>query len=321
MEKMNTTLALLEIFQRYTSKDHPLTVNEIIEKLTDYDIVIDRRVFYREYDKFLNAGLDIVKVKNKQTRYYYNNYSFSKIEAVILMDILGCSKVLTDVQYDIIIDKVHYTQTDFNQNLIDEYSKFRTVRNRRDYFQDIDLIISAINEKKKISFKMLKKNPDGTDSLRKGGKIYTVEPYHLAYKNDNYYVIGKDDRFEGLSNYRLDHMTEIEKTIYKSLNFDQYRETDFRRYLENTSDMFQGERETIRIRVKEENVSLVFDLYHDVEYIRKEEGYVYYDIREYMSDKLIYDLISRAGFLEVTEPQRVRDRIGETVKKIMDKYE
>ena len=48
----NTTLLLLEIFERYTNKDNPLSIKDIILKLSEHGVEIERKTFYREYKKF-----------------------------------------------------------------------------------------------------------------------------------------------------------------------------------------------------------------------------------------------------------------------------
>jgi predicted DNA-binding transcriptional regulator YafY len=67
---------LIEILIKHTDTDHGLTINEIIEKLSDYGISAERKSLYDDFFVLEEMGVPIYKSKAKQTRYYIDSFVF-----------------------------------------------------------------------------------------------------------------------------------------------------------------------------------------------------------------------------------------------------
>ncbi len=79
-------------------------------------------------------------------------------------------------------------------------------------FLTIELLDQALVGRK-VSFKYLeygtdkrqhsKTRPDGTE------RVYIISPYQMAAKEGKYYLICNYDKYDDISNYRLDRITEL----------------------------------------------------------------------------------------------------------------
>ncbi len=315
----NTTLLLLEIFERYTNKDNPLSIKDIILKLSEHGVEIERKTFYREYKKFLASGYDIKKtnILGRSTKYYLDRYSFTSTEAMILMDVVGSCDILTDYQYEQIVDKIRYTQTQKDADSLDEIPFVKSMSNTNNYLGNLEKISKAIKEKLKIRFRMTTKDRYGNTILRRDGKYYSFEPYHLVYRNNKYYVVGLMNDHDQIGSCRVDRLTDLEITIYKCRYFDNY--SNIETLINNIDDMFFGKEIFVDIITEEKYSYLIFDLFHDVNFLDYNNGYVVYRIKEYYSDKLVDELISYS-FLTVISPSDVVEKIKHKIKLINERY-
>jgi len=95
--------------------------------------------------------------------------------------------------------RAQYVQTVPEKLLLDNKQLFHT----------IDVLDEAIYKEEKVAFTY---NAYGTDKKlhRKRTEKYIVNPYHMVAANGRYYLISNTDKYDDVSHYRIDHMTDIE---------------------------------------------------------------------------------------------------------------
>ena len=84
-----------------------------------------------------------------------------------------------------------------------KFDKFRQIN------RFIEMIDDAISEGKKVAFLYNTYGIDKQLHPRKDTK-YIVNPYQMVANEGKYYLICNYDKYDNLSNYRIDRMTEIE---------------------------------------------------------------------------------------------------------------
>lgn len=77
-------LRILQILKKYSDEKHPLTQAEIIEKLRDYEIELERKSVGKNIDLLIKADIDIQEVPNKGV--YLASRKFSDEDLRILID-------------------------------------------------------------------------------------------------------------------------------------------------------------------------------------------------------------------------------------------
>lgn len=81
-------------------------------------------------------------------------------------------------------------------------------------FLNIELLGEAIYEGRKVSFQYLEYGVDKKlhPKLREDGSVreYVVNPYQMAAKEGKYYLICNYDKYDDISNYRVDRITKVE---------------------------------------------------------------------------------------------------------------
>lgn len=101
----------------------------------------------------------------------------------------------------------------FSTVFADEISEPKT--SNKKVFYIIDEIFKAIADKKQISFKYYDYLTSSGKRMKNNGREYKLSPYKLMCSNDFYYVIGYSEKHEKITAFRIDHISEIPKTLNK----------------------------------------------------------------------------------------------------------
>ena len=223
-------ICILEILKKYTDCEHTLSQKEIAEKLEkDYDIRVDRKAVKRNITELIEFGYPIEF--SEKTRMTLNKKS-GEYEENSLMSDLYISREFDDSELRLLIDSIvfsrHIPQGD-KKRLTEKLERLSNI-----YFRSpAKYIVSLQNSKEKVNAifytidtltKAMEKGRQvichydeyGTDKQlhhRKNseGKVreYVLNPYQIAASNGRYYLICNNDKYDGLSNYRLDRISDI----------------------------------------------------------------------------------------------------------------
>ncbi|MBR2410401.1 MAG: WYL domain-containing protein [Clostridia bacterium] len=229
--KKQLILNILDILKRYTDENHRLSQREIADILKkEYKVSADRKTVRRNILDLMELGYEIEyseavrMVPNKVTRepeesYIWSDFylvrDFSDSELRLLIDSLLFSKHIPYSQCKELVEKLEGLSSRYFE------AKVKHIRalpdnsfSNRQLFFTIDVLDEAISRGKQVSFcynrydtdKKLhrEKNSDGKP------KVYTVNPYQMAVANGRYYLIANYDKYDDVSHYRLDRITDIE---------------------------------------------------------------------------------------------------------------
>ena len=220
---------ILDILRRYTDAEHRLSQKDIVEILkTEYDMVADRKSIKRNIQSLIEFGYDINfsealrMIPNKDGELeesyilsdFYLEREFSDSELRLLIDGLLFSKHIPYSQCKELVGKL--------EGLSNQYFKSRVryiktlpdnLPNNRQLFYTIEILDEAISKGKQVSFNY---NHFETDkklhpAMNDDGSVkeYIINPYQIAAANGRYYLICNYDKYDNVSNYRLDRITNI----------------------------------------------------------------------------------------------------------------
>lgn len=259
-------LLLLRFLKSETDEQNPKTVAEIIEHLSSFGIDAERKSVYKDIELLRDLGYDIIKLKNgREVAYYLAGKLFEQAEAEIFASAICAAKFVTQKKSSELIDKIagifsKNQSRAFKQRL--ELARTKKTKNDEVYY-NIDKIITASNASKRISFQYFEYLPNKTQRIRKDGRRYKASPYSLVWFEDALYLVCNIDKYDNLSNFRVDRMTGIEILEQKARNIEEVSEyknyLDFDDYHKSVFGMFGGQRKIVRIRFHESLATAVFD--------------------------------------------------------------
>ena len=100
-------LILQKILLTETDENHPLSVNDLIQKLKLYDIKAERKTIYDDIATLASVGMDIVVDKRGHSNVYYvGSRLFQDEELLVLADAVASSKFLTVKKSNELIKKL-----------------------------------------------------------------------------------------------------------------------------------------------------------------------------------------------------------------------
>ena len=316
-------LYLLEILQKYTDKDHPLTQRELAEIMErDYGESCERKAITRNLSNLQDMGYDVIHSERKG--YYLGERTFEESELRLLIDSVLASRHIPAAQAKQLTDKL------ISQSSIYFKKQMRHVHNiermehedETDLFHTIEQISRAIEDKKKVSFFYNKYGADKklhhTTASRQ-----LVNPYQIVVANGRYYLIGNVDKYSNVTHFRIEKITEAEVTdqrVKPQQEVDELKNgLDLPTHMAEHLYMFSGKSSWITLKVEKWGINDIIDwLGRDVEITEKEDHFL---VRFKANEQAIgYWAVQFGGSVEVLEPESLRNQVRERVEKIYEKY-
>ena len=344
--KKNLIMDILEILKKYTDADHRLSQKEICDILkNEYCMEVDRRSVKRNLANLIELGYDmeysesVRMIKNKKGEYeesyilsdFYLNREFDDSELRLLIDGLLFSKHIPYSQCKDLIEKIKGLSNIYFNSRIKYITTFPEDKtDNKQLFLNIDMIDEAIDRRRKILFKYLeygtdknmhiKKRSDGTE------REYIITPYQMAAKEGKYYLICNYDKYDTISNYRIDRITDIKLLDIPAKPFEGLRGSDgnpldLHKYMTEHIYMYSSENAHIKFKINKPMISDVIDMFgKKVHFSDETENSVI--VTAYANEKAMERFAkSYAPDVIILEPKSLADRVKSELEKTLKIYE
>ena len=273
-------LYLYRILSEQTDEDHPMTIREMIGRLSEFGIRAERKSVSEDLKGLISFGADIVEKSGPRGQYYLASRTFDVTELQLLADAVASSQFLTERKSQALIEKLMTLTSQPAAGIIERQIyrlNYRKHANERIYY-NVDAIHKAIGECREISFLYFEYTPGKKKKYRHGGERYRVVPYALCWDNENYYLIADYPRYDSISNFRVDRMESIE--------LGDYREPDARRrnfqietYTNGLFSMFGGEKVLAELAFENKLIGAVIDRFGRGVAVQPDERAGWFQIR------------------------------------------
>lgn len=221
---------ILDILRKYTDEDHRLSQKEIVDILkTEYNMTVERKSIKRNILNLIEFGYEIEysessrMIPNSKTGELEESYilsdfylvrDFSDSELRLLIDGLLFSKHIPYSQCKELVDKLSGLSNKYFKSRVKHIQTMPDMApQNKQIFYTIDILDEAISKGRQVAFTY---NNYDTDfklhpRLDSDGKPreYIINPYQIAAANGRYYLICNYDKYDNVSNYRIDRITNI----------------------------------------------------------------------------------------------------------------
>lgn len=254
-------LHLAKILMTETDDDHGLTGPQLIAKLAERGIDVERKTLYRDLECLRAFGFDIVKYDRHPVEYGIATRDFQEQELLILADAVQSSKFLTQRKSDALVAAIgklgsKYMAADLRKRV---HIAGRIKSQNESVFYNIDAIQRAINAKSKITFRYFKYNEAKERELQHDGLAYLETPVQLIYTDDEYYLVTWNDKHDGFANYRVDRMLGIDVADEPATKNDRIAHFDAAAYQQRVFGMYSGEAVNVTLLVQKSAMNAVID--------------------------------------------------------------
>lgn len=149
---------------------------------------------------------------------------------------------------------------------------------------------------------------------------FSLHPYYLKQYNSRWFLFGKDERFETLTNIALDRIEKIEELDITYLE----TEIDFEEYFEDVIGVTVPTSELEKVSLKVSNDSIDYidtkPLHGSQKIKERNENYGIIELNVIPNYELESQLLSFGDHIEVLTPLSLRLRLKERVNKLAGKY-
>ena len=339
-------LYILQILQRYTDAKHPMTQQQIADRLqADYGQNVNRATVKRNINDLIAAGYDIqyTAVRRSQAKKkpdeaeeniictdLYYEHDFTEAELHMLIDGLLFSRSVPYRHRKQLIDKLgRLSSIHFNQRMNHVHCMSADSPQNKELFHTIDVLDEAITSGKQI---LITYNYYGTDlklhpTKRSDGtpKRQLINPYQMVANEGRYYLICNYDHYDTVSNYRIDRITNIEMLDTPVKPISQVRGLEkgleLQDYVYQNLNMFTGEPIDAEFIIPASAVSLVIDFFgKHVAFTERDDGSVLCRLKV-SGDAMRHWAVQFANLARVISPPELVEEIKEELKKATDLYE
>lgn len=331
---------ILDILKRYTDEDHRLSQKEIMDILErEYDMKVERKAVKRNLLNLIDYGYHVeysesvrINKKGEEEIIYTDWYlerDFSDAELWLLIDSLLFSRHIPYSQCKTLIEKL--------ENLSNRYFKSRVKHIQtlpdnelpnRQLFYTIEILDQAITKGRQVSFhyneyhtdKMLHPRIDHEGNVR----TYIVNPYQMAAVNGRYYLICNYDKYDDVSNYRVDRITDIQllDTPVKPMKNMKGLEhgLNLPKHMAEHVYMFTGESVPVTFRAKKYLLTDLFDWFgKEMQFTDETEEEVTVRVTVNL-DAMRKWALQYALHVKVLKPERLVEMLREDVKQAAEQY-
>ncbi|MBF4696022.1 helix-turn-helix transcriptional regulator [Fusibacter ferrireducens] len=314
---------IMKILMEQTDEQHPITVNELIEELVKFDISAERKSIYADIEMLTEYGLDIICQKGRANQYFIGARDFELPELKLLVDAVQSSRFITYKKSEELISKlekltsVHEAQELHRHVVISDQIK---TMNESIYY-NVNDINKAIQQNKQIRFKYFDYNLDKQVEYRRNGEWYYASPYAFTWDDDNYYMIAFYERYEDISNFRVDRMTSIEVIDEDRVFEGDSQEFNVADYSKKIFRMFSGETEKVKLQFDNSLINIVIDRFgKEVEIQKVDQNAFLIEVDVVATNTFLSWLFMFGDKVKIVEPLSLRKEMISTIMKISNIY-
>ena len=328
---------ILEILKKHSDEEHRLNQKDIIDLLySEYEMKVDRKAVKRNLMNLLDFGYELeytetirTNKKGEQEALYSDWYlvrDFTDAELRLLIDSLLFSKHIPYSQCKELIEKLEGLSNKYFKAKVKHIRNLpEKMPNNKQIFYVIEILDEAISKGKKVEFCY---NDFDTDKklhprMSSNGKPrrYIINPYQMAATNGRYYLIANYDKYDNISHYRVDRISDIvildepskkQKDLSEAINLPKH--------MAEHIYMFSGENARVEMRIEKFLVGDVIDWFgKDVIFHNETETSVDVSVAANLK-AMRYWAMQYANHVEVLRPEKLREEIKKDLLAAVEKY-
>lgn len=331
---------ILDILKKYTDASHRLSQKDILELLmSEYNMKAERKAVKNNLMNLIDFGYPISyseikrQGKNGEEIVYtdwYMEHEFDDSELRLIIDSLLFYKNLPYSQCKKLINKLEGLSSTYFHSKVKHIVTLPDDKPANDQiFYTIDVLDEAISKRKQVSFEY---NSFSTDRKlhprkREDGTVreYIVNPYQLAAANGRYYLICNYDKYDNVSHYRVDRISNIRllDTQAKPMKQVHGLENGFNlpKHLAEHIYMFTGDTVHVKFKARKYILNDIIDWFdRNAKFSEESDEWITVDVD--VNETAMHKwALQYAEHIVVIKPENLRNSVYEGLKNSLKLYE
>lgn len=318
-DKKGRLLALRDYLYKYTDEEHPVSTQELIDEMTRQGYPGNRKTIKDDIDVLNKFGMDIITNVSRGNSFYMASREFEIPELKLLVDAVSSSRFISAARSEQLIGKLTSMASEYEKEHIKPriFTGDRIKANNPHLYYVVDMLIQAVQNKKKVRFQYGEYDADKQKILRNDGEIYINSPYGCLWNDDFYYLVGYSEKHGKVVTFRVDRIVDLE--IIDEAIVPEPADFDMSDYARIVIEMFDGEPQKVELLCDNELMKSVIDKFGEnikTERVSDEQFKATVDVS---TSKTFYAWCFRfAGKMKIFSPQNVIDEYHDMAKKILE---
>ena len=320
-DKKGRLLALRDYLYKYTDEQHMVSTQELIDEMTRQGYPGNRKTIKDDIDVLNKFGMDIITNVSRGNSFYVGSREFELAELKLLVDAVSSSRFISAARSEQLIGKLTEMTSVYEQPQITPriYTDERIKANNPSLYYVIDMLIQAVQEKKKVRFQYGEYDADKNKVLRNDGEIYINSPYGCLWSDDFYYLIGYSEKRKKVVTFRVDRIIELEIMDEEIIQEpDGFNMAD---YAKTVIEMYDGEPQEVELLCDNELMKSVIDKFGENIKTERISDEQFKAIVNVATSKTFYAWCFRfAGQMKIVGPKDVVDEYKSMAQRVLVDY-
>lgn len=317
-------LYLAKIFSEETDDSHGLTTPELIERLAQYGVRVERKILYEDMELLHDFGMDIIREKRgRSTVYFLGQRDFELSELKLLVDSVQAARFITPKKSGDLIKKLESLCSRYNAGQLHRQVTItgRVKSINEHIYYNVDMLHEAIEQGLQISFQYFSWNIRKEPELRHGGALYQVSPWALMWDDENYYLAAYNAAEDQIRHYRVDKMKNLSLLELPREGQDRFREFDLARYSNSLFGMFGGEETQVTLEADASMANVIVDRFGtDILLIPRENGRFRTTVTVAFSSQFLGWVFALGDKVRIVSPASAVEKVTEHLHRLAEQY-
>ncbi|MBE6817370.1 MAG: WYL domain-containing protein [Ruminococcaceae bacterium] len=322
------TLFILKYLSEYSDENNPLSATDLIALLAKEGISCERKSIYADIKTLNQVGFDILTSSAPKRGFFLTNRTFELAQVRLLIDAVTSAGFIAPNKTRDLVNKLEglVSRNEAKELVSQVYVDSNAKCDNEEIYYVIDALHDAILSHSKVKFLYKRRNIDKENRKSYTEKTFRVSPYALIWKDDHYYLVCNNAKYDNLMNLRLDRMRKVEilnEAARDISEVSEYRyEIDVADYTSKMFNMFSGSPDNVKLLCNLELREEIMDRFGaKIPLVAVDGDHFETTINAAVSDGLVSWMMNFGNKIKVLEPQSLADSVKKRAEEIAAIYQ
>lgn len=329
--KLNQKLKLLlvlDLLLRESDEYHPVDIEKILLYLRNHGVVCERKSVYNDIGILKEFGYDILYTKTPKNGYFVATRDFEEAEIRLLCDAVQAANFISPKKSALLCEKILKLLSAPQAKEIkgQVYVENRPKSTNEEIYYTVDKLNRAIRNGKKVSLLYRRRIITEKSAVEYEEKTHTLSPYGMIWKDDHYYLVGNNIKYDNIMVLRVDRIRGLEvletEPIRPFSEVSPYKTYfDTADYAKTHFNMFTGTTERVELICRNALIESVLDRFgEDIHIVRVNDDKFKLTVDAAVSEGLVSWIMQFGGKMQVSKPKTLKKMVTDRASEIMKLY-
>lgn len=329
--KLNQKLKLLfvlDMLVRESDENNPVDIEQILLYLKNHGIVCERKSVYNDISILKEFGYDILHTKTPKNGYFLASRDFEEAEIRLLYDAVQAANFISPKKSAQLCEKILKLLSASQAKEIkgQVYVENRTKSTNEAIYYNVDKLNRAILRGRKVSLVYRRRKITDQSAVEFEEKNHILSPYGMIWKDDHYYLVGNNVKYDNIMVLRVDRIRALEiletEPVRPFSEVSPYKTYfDTADYAKTHFNMFTGTTERVELICHKDLIEPVLDRFgEDIRIMRVNDEKFKLTADAAVSEGLVSWIMQFGGKMQVAKPQALKKMVMQRASDVMKLY-